>query len=274
MPPEPLLPLRRRVTDYTWVAVASRLWRLIATVVCYTVFGLGGLLLHVFIFPLMKMVIWQRPRQMFYAKSVVHQACRLFIGLMRMLGVLQYEVIGQERLHGEGLLILANHPTLIDTVFLMAFVKNADCIVKADLKTNPFTRGAVNAAGYIFNNQGSELIDDCVKSLQGGNNVIVFPEGTRTAPDGQIRLKRGAATIAVRAKCNVTPVLMTCWPPTLGKGDKWWKIPRVKVTFRIEVQEELMIAPFIHEAKSDTLAARHLTAYLQTYFIEGIRHYA
>ena len=33
----------------------------------------------------------------------------------------------------------------------MAFVENADCIVKAGLWGNPFTRGPVNAAAYIKN---------------------------------------------------------------------------------------------------------------------------
>lgn len=48
-------------------------------------------------------------------------------------------------LERQGLLILANHPTLIDTVFLMAFVKHADCIVNNNLWRNPFTGGPVRS---------------------------------------------------------------------------------------------------------------------------------
>ena len=74
-----------------------------------------------------------------------------------------------------GLLILANHPSLIDVVFLISFVRHADCIVKAALAHNPFMRGPIRAAGFITNGDGAGLLEDCVKSLRGGNNLIVFP---------------------------------------------------------------------------------------------------
>lgn len=261
-------------------------WRLFATGLCFALFGLGGVVLLVLIFPLLRILIWNKERQTRYAKSVVNLAFRFFVGLMRAVGIYQYEIIGQHRLNRRGLLILANHPTLIDTVFLMAFVQHADCIVKADLQSNLFTRGAVNAAGYVCNSVGNSernefqhgFMSDCIKSLQHGNNLIVFPEGTRTPAHGQINLKRGAANIALRAKCNVTPVLITCQPMILGKHQKWWHIPRATVKVRIEVQEDIKIDQFINqstsEAMNEAIAARHLTTHLQTYFSERIQPHA
>lgn len=254
------------------------MWRLLATAICFTVFGLGGVVLLVVVFPLLRVLVWERTVRITYAKAVIRLAFQLFVGLMQGLGVLRFEVIGRERLNRHGLLILANHPTLIDTVFLMSFVKRADCIVKADLQTNLFTRGAVNSAGYVCNDHGNECIDDCVKSLQSGNNLIVFPEGTRTPPNGQICLKRGAATMAIRAKCNITPVIITCSPPTLGKNEKWWHIPPRRAHFRIEVQEDIAINDVINVVNEESInlatAARHLTSYLQVYFSEGIKRHA
>jgi len=149
-------------------------------------------------------------------------------------------------------------------VLLMAFVKRADCIVKSRLWKNPFTRSTVQAAGYISNDSGPGLLEDCIGSLQRGNNLIIFPEGTRT--DGPICLKRGAANIAVRSLSNVTPVVIRCFPPTLVKGAKWWHVPPVAAHFRIEVKEDIDVLAFVAEARNETLAARHLTAYLQDYF--------
>jgi 1-acyl-sn-glycerol-3-phosphate acyltransferase len=171
------------------------------------------------------------------------------------------------------LLILANHPTLIDTVFLMAFVKHADCIVKGRLWNNPFTRGPVQAAGYVNNDAGADLIRDCIASLRKGNNLIIFPEGTRTSQDGMIALKRGAAHIAVRAARNVTPVVIHCEPLTLGKGEKWWRVPPSAARFRIEVREDIEIGPFI-DGVSEAIAARRLTDYLQSYFTEEVQGHA
>ena len=152
----------------------------------------------------------------------------------------------------------------VDTVFLMAFVRRADCIVKSRLWKNPFTRGTLHAAGYISNDSGPGLVEDGIASLQGGNNLIIFPEGTRT--NGPICLKRGAANIAVRSLSNVTPVIIRCFPPTLVKGAKWWQVPPAIAHFSIEVKEDIDVLAFVAEAGSETLAARHLNAYLQDYF--------
>ena len=200
---------------------------------------------------------------------------RGFVGLMRRLGVLRYDVLGLERLDRGGLLILANHPTLIDTVFLMAFVKDANCIVKNELWRNPFTRGPVKAAAYISNERGHELVDDCIASLRSGNNLIIFPEGTRTPKNGAMQFRRGAANIAVRGGRNVTPVIIRCTPPTLGKGDKWWQVPPSWVLFTMEVQDDIDIGPIIAHARSEALGVRYLTDYLQEYFMkESERHAA
>ena len=163
---------------------------------------------------------------------------------------------------------MANHPTLIDTVFLMAFVKRADCIVKSALWRNPFTHGPVRAAGYVSNDSGVGLVEDCIKSLRSGSNLIIFPEGTRTPSDGSITLKRGAANIAIRGNFKVTPISIHCMPLMLGKGVNWWKVPPRRSHFRIEVQEDIDVQPFIAKAGSEVLAARHLTDHLQDYFIK------
>lgn len=249
-------------------------WRMFATGLCFVSFGVGGLLLRVLVFPLIHLTLWDGHRRIRCSRAVLRVTFRAFVGMMQTLGVLRYDIIGLERLNRQGLLILANHPTLIDTVFLMAFVKRADCIVKSGLWNNPFTRGPVRAAGYINNDQGPNLIADCITSLQAGNNLIVFPEGTRTSKDGAICLKRGAANIAVRGARNVTPVLIRCDPMTLGKGEKWWQIPPRFAQFRIEVLEDIPIAGFIADGVSEVMAARRLTDYLQNYFIEEYQRHA
>ncbi|ELX10002.1 phospholipid/glycerol acyltransferase [Janthinobacterium sp. HH01] len=244
----------------------SLYWRVFATGLSFLVFGIGGLLLRVAVFPVLNVLVRQPERRVKAARTVIRLAFRSYVDLMRALGVLRYEVRGIEKLDRSGLLILANHPTLIDTVFLMAFVKNADCIVKGALWNNPFTRGPVRAAGYINNEGGAELVDDCIASLRRGNNLIVFPEGTRTPADGVISMKRGAANIAVRGARDVTPVLIRCEPPTLGKGEKWWRVPPRRVLIRIDVQDDLAVVACTDTAASEVMAARQLTEFLQNYF--------
>ena len=255
--------------DWVW-----RCWRIFATGLSFAAFGIGGLLLRVAVFPLLNMLVRDKSRRVFWSRGIIRVIFQSFVGLMRGLGVLSYEIVGVERLQRSGLLILANHPTLIDTVFLMSIVQRADCIVKAGLWSNPFTRGPVQAAGYINNDQGAGLVDDCIASLQNGNNLIIFPEGTRTPANGEIVLRRGAANIAVRGQRDVTPVVIRCEPLTLSKGEKWWNVPERSVRFRIEVREDIKIDRFVADGASEVMAARHLTQYLQNYFIEEKRQHA
>jgi 1-acyl-sn-glycerol-3-phosphate acyltransferase len=242
-----------------------RYWRVFGTGLSFVAVGIGG----VFVFPVLNVVIRSRQLRSVIARHVIRFTFRCIVGLMRAMGVFRYEISGLERLERHGLLILANHPTLIDIVFLMAFVKRADCIVKSGLWRNPFTHATIRAAAYVRNDDhGVQLIEDCVAAVRHGGNLIIFPEGTRTPANGSIILKRGAANIAVRAPCNVTPVLIRCAPPMLVKGEKWWRLPSRASHFSIKVREDIDIRPFIAEAGNNVLAARRLTDYLQDYFTQ------
>jgi 1-acyl-sn-glycerol-3-phosphate acyltransferase len=242
-----------------------RYWRVFGAALGFLPVGIGG----IFVFPVLNLVVRDPARRQVMARNLIRLTFRGITRWMSALGVFQYQATGLQRLERRGLLILANHPTLIDIVFLMAFVPDADCVVKAKLSRNPFTRAAVRAAGYIRNDEdGIRLVDDCVASVHAGGNLIIFPEGTRTGANGSIHLKRGAARIAIRAPCNVTPVVIRCTPPMLVKGKEWWRLPDRLSQFSIEVREDLDVQPVISVARTEVLAARRLTAYLQKYFVE------
>ena len=245
---------------------AGRAWRLLATGLAFSAFGLGGLLLWLAYFPLLQWLDRDPVRRTRRARLAIHHSFRLFVDIMRGLGLLRYRISGQERLARGGQLILANHPSLIDVVFLIAMVPNADCVVKAGLAHNPFTRGPVRAAGYICNDSGVGVIDDCIASLRAGNNLIIFPEGTRTTPGRPLQLQRGAANIAIRGRCDMTPVHIRCSPPALSKELPWWKVPPRIIDFSFDVRDDIEVEPFLEVDGSEALAVRQLTRYLSHYF--------
>jgi 1-acyl-sn-glycerol-3-phosphate acyltransferase len=249
-------------------------WRVVATGASFAVFGVGGLLLRVLAFPALQGCVRDPLRQRRIARRWVQRSFAVFIELMRRLGVLTWEIHGGERLQRQGLLVLANHPTLIDVVFLVSLLPNAGCVVKSKAARNPFFRGPVRACDYIANDDGTGLIDDCVAAVRAGGNLVIFPEGTRSVPQQPLRLQRGAARIAVRGGLNITPVRIHCSPPTLVKGQKWYRIPPRRFHVRIEVGEDLAIGPFLAHpsAVRENLAARRLTAYLTDYFSGRVLH--
>ena len=242
--------------------VLGRWWRVLATGFCFAVFGLGGLVVRCVVYPLLVLLVRHPQRRTDAAKGVIHHSFRFFVALMATVGVLSYEVRNVQRLHRRGLLVLANHPSLIDVVFLVSFIRNMDCIVKPALLRNPFTRGPITAANFIANDVGAGLVEDCIASLQAGNNLIIFPEGTRTPVHGNVRLQRGAANVAVRGHINITPVHIRSSLPMLTKGTPWWQVPRQRPHFIIDVREDIAIAPFMDHSDSEALAARAVTQHL------------
>ncbi len=241
-------------------SLPNRWWRVAATGFSFAVFGLGGLVVGGLVAPLLSLVVRDRRRRSALTRGVIHHLFRAFVAMMGALGLFSVEVRGRERLERRGLLILASHPSLIDVVFLMALVRHADCIVKGALLRNPFTRGPVRAAGFVCNDSGPGLIDDCVDSVRAGNNLIVFPEGTRTPPGSPLgRLQRGAANLAVRGALQITPVRIRCTQPVLTKDSKWWRVPPRAGHFTIDVGEDIPIASHLAHDGAQALAARRLT---------------
>jgi 1-acyl-sn-glycerol-3-phosphate acyltransferase len=199
-----------------------------------------------------------------FAKKLIQLTFKSFVIIMWLLGVLRYKVEGFDKFEEAGQLVIANHPTLIDIVFLIAMIPNADCIVKSRLLSNPFMLGAIRFAGYIANDDPEAVIELSAQSLARGNNLIIFPEGTRSKRNEPLRLLRGAANIAVRTQHNLRPVIIDSDPLTLGKGEKWYWVPGKRVQYFMSVRDELHIRPYLLLERWK--ASRKLTEYLESYF--------
>lgn len=252
-----------------FVRAPGRLWRVLATAIAFTTFGLGGLLLGLLVLPMLSLFSRTPERRGRLARSLIGALFRLFVGWMRVLGLITYELHGIERLQRHGLLVLANHPTLIDVVFLIGWVPDANCVVKSTLANHPCTRGPVRATGYICNNSGADLLQTCVDKIKAGGNLIIFPEGTRTRPGLGLKMHRGAAQIALRGELDITPVHIGCEPLGLFKGQPWWRVAEHPLHFSIRVADDLLAAPFLSEAGGEpSLAARRLTEHLIRFFSE------
>ncbi|MCL4104146.1 UNVERIFIED_CONTAM: hypothetical protein GTU68_035008 [Idotea baltica] len=157
---------------------------------------------------------------------------------MNTTGIYTWEITGKELLDRPGQLIVANHPTLIDIVFLIAMLPNATCIVKSQLYRNPFTRGPVSRAAYVANNSADKLVSDCVDALASGTSLVVFPEGTRSERGVPGRFQRGAAYVLLDAKCPL--VLATIEPKPLMLGNDLQEKIKVLIISSLELED---IAP-------------------------------
>ena len=267
-------------------------WRFVVTALSFFLFSVGALLVGLVFLPLVRVIPASRERKRARARAVMRASLRLFVAQMAGLGGMTYEFRGAGRLGRPGQLIVANHPSLIDVVFLLAFVPGTGCVVKQGLWRNPLTRGAVTLAEFITNDPTSTMIEAATAELRGGQSVIMFPEGTRTVPrphpglpsdagegerphpnlpphagegEDSFVFHRGAANVALRAATTVCPVYIRCRPTTLTKAEPWYRIPPRRPHFSLVVGEDIDLTPYRAMA-SLPMSSRAFNEHLQDHF--------
>lgn len=248
---------------------APYLWRLFATAASFSLFGIGGVLLRVVVFPLLSLLPGDALIRRTRARAVVSWTFYKFVRFMYHSGVLTYEVEGIERLGRPGQMVIANHPSLIDVVVLIAFIRDANCVVKQSLWDNPSMRGPIRAAGFISNSGSMDMLDEAASALQEGQTLVIFPEGTRTTPGHNPEFHRGAAAIAVRGARLVTPVVISVSPTTLTKAEPWYSIPSRRFHFRLRVGEDIDPQQFAAQAPLP-IASRKLNDHLHHHFMKEL----
>lgn len=245
------------------------LWRLLATAVCFGLFGLGGVLLRLLVFPLLALLPGTATQRRTRARAVVSLSFYWFVRFMYRSGALTYEVQGIERLGQPGQMVIANHPSLIDVVVLIAFIRDANCVVKQSLWRNPCIRGPISATHYISNSGSMDMLEEAAGALREGQTLIVFPEGTRTTPGSFPEFHRGAAAIALRGARVVTPVSISVTPSTLTKAEPWYSIPSRRFHFRLQVGEDIDPQQFQAQGPAP-VASRKLNQCLHQHFIKEL----
>jgi 1-acyl-sn-glycerol-3-phosphate acyltransferase len=182
----------------------------------------------------------------------------------RVAHVAHVEFVNAGALAGGPKLIVANHPSLIDTPLLGAAMPEADFIVGAEWLRNGWMRRAIRLAGYLRAEDGAALVRTAAQRLRAGRSVVVYPEGSRSTPEGLRPFQRGAAHIALEAGCDILPVAIDVTPRVLYRGDSWKSFPDVSPRWRVEFGEPIPCAA--RPGESRPLAARRLTGVLEDHF--------
>lgn len=245
-------------------------WRAIATGACFAVFGLVSLVAGATLFPLLCLPAPDAEVARIRAQNLTHKWFRMFSRLMAFVGVIRYEIRGAERLRTRGLMIIANHPSLIDVVLLLGYLPEVDCIMKPTIFHNPFMKWPARWLGYIAQSSPEQLFTDCEASLRQNRSLMIFPEGTRSVPGQPIRMGHGAARMALEANATVLPVNIRVTPPHLFKHQPWWKPPVTLPHYEIEVGQPYPVAPFLEQADGvPSVAARRLTRHWEQSFAKA-----
>ena len=243
------------------------LWRLFATGASFVFFGFGGLIVCGLVMPVLALLPGDAVARRRRARLAVHHAFYLHMQFMYRTRVLDFRIDGGERLGQPGQLVIANHPSLIDVIFLIAQMRDTNCVVKASLWNNPCMRGAARGAQYI-NNGDPDMLEQAAGVLREGQTLVMFPEGTRTTPGHAPVFHRGAASIALRGARVVTPVFVSVTPTTLTKAEPWYRIPARRVVVLLRVGADIDPAQF--DNAPIPIASRRLNEYLHQLFMREL----
>ncbi|HEX4234302.1 MAG TPA: lysophospholipid acyltransferase family protein [Caldimonas sp.] len=142
-----------------------------------------------------------------------------------------------------GLIVAANHPSMLDALVVVARLPRGVCVMKADLLRNIFLGGGARLAQYIRNDVGRGMVRDAVASLREGNQLVLFPEGTRTVTTPINAFKPGITLIAHLAEVPIQTVVIETFSPYLTKGWPLLKAPPVPVRVRLRLGRRFAADP-------------------------------
>ena len=245
------LPKIKNVFTYPYFCISK-----IIAIIC---FGLGAVLLAIFVFPFIRLFTLHKKDFGIIARAYVSHTFRVFLGNLNICKTSLLIVDDKEayrNIHGK--IIIANHPSLLDFVYIMSLVPNSTCIVRGGLTHTPL-RWVIKQA-YITNTTDfNDVLVECKKLTDKGCNVIVFPEGTRSPRVGRNNYKKGAARIALYCNCDVLPLFIGGSDKYgLGKFDPLWSYNHVEpYLYDIKMLPVISIEQF--KGLSEPIAAKHLT---------------
>jgi len=181
------------------------------TVLRSLLFNTFALLFHgVLIIGLTFLLPFPRP----WAQMVVRLWTKALVVALKVIVGLDYEVRGLENLPDGPAVIVSKHQSAWDTFVFYLFASDPNYILKKELTDIPFWGWCARKCGAISVDRDGggvalkKMVRDTQDRIAQGRQVIIFPEGTRSAPGAHHPYQPGAAAVYARAEAPVIPVAL------------------------------------------------------------------
>lgn len=259
----------RPITTSAWPASTRRSNRALAWLkVSYEYLVLyGGLLLFglsIFIWSTTAAVLYpllpRRPGSRL-GRFTIMALFRGFLGVLKASGIVKCDLSALDALRDEGPLVIApNHPSLLDAVLVASRLPRVVCIMKAEIWDNPILGGGARFAAYIRDDFPVSMIRSAAATLRAGNQLLMFPEGTRTRQKAGLHFKGGFALIAKTARVPVQTVFIETNSLFLSKGWPLFRKPVFPLIYRARLGRRFEVDG----------TAKTLVADLECYFRDAL----
>jgi 1-acyl-sn-glycerol-3-phosphate acyltransferase len=155
--------------------------------------------------------------------------------LIRRVAGLRVEVRHAERLPEGPFLMASKHQSAWETVWFNSFLKDPAIVLKKELTEIPILGPMINGAGMVpIDRDGGapaikKMLINAKEAISEGRPVLIFPQGTRVAPDGEAPYHPGVFALYRSIGLPMVPV-------ALNSGVFWARNAFIKIPGTITVE--------------------------------------
>ena len=183
---------------------------------------------------------------------------RFAVAWLKLVCGVSYQVDGAAHLPDHACVVVANHQSSWETIFLATLFPQLCILLKRELLVIPFFGWALRLLHPIAIDRNNprtalrQLAEQGAARLATGTSVLIFPEGTRSdRQDVPLRFSRGAAQLAINSA-----VELICVAHDAGKYWPARRFVKTPGTIRVSISE-----PFVSNGKT----AAELTSAAQSW---------
>lgn len=158
----------------------------------------------------------------------------------------------------KGSILVANHPSILDALCFFWKMPGVGCVVGMNPWGNPLLSRPARALDFVPRDPALRMLKECRVRLRAGENILLFPEGTRTTRGALNPFLEGPALMAVKSRAPIRTVFIECNSLFLGKGYSFFHRTSGPIVFRFSTGD-------IFEASHGD-SARSLARRLEEYY--------
>ena len=139
---------------------------------------------------------------------------RVIFPLMQYILGLTFEQRGLENIPDEPVIFAAKHQSAWDTMYFLWLNNDNAYVMKGELNRIPFWKWYMNKCQHVVVDRSGgpsamrQMISDVSDILISGRSIVIFPEGTRSAPGDTKLYHPGVAALYSHTNAKIIPVAL------------------------------------------------------------------
>ena len=155
-------------------------------------------------------------------KLIIGTFCHGTVWLAKNVAGIHYRVEGLENLpkDNRGYVIMSKHQSSWETLFLQNIFDPNTVVIKKEAAYIPFFGWGIALLNPIFINRKKgvhalqQILEKGTERLKRGEDILIFPEGTRVDVGARKEFKKGGALLACNSHADIIPI-------ALNSGEHW-----------------------------------------------------